>query len=329
MRSLIIATEVQKKWPESQIHFILNRNAPYAKDCPFPKQLIDTTPTKDIRGVNSIMSELMPDVVIFDASGRKAHFQHAKNIGAKTVFFSQHTKKRSKGLKLNRLKLIDHHFVVQPKFIMPDLSWLQKMKLNWLNKEAPLCIGPVFSQPSKEQGQRLLSEYGLSEKQYLIFSAGSGGHKVNGELAAELFYQQAKTFSEKYDVDCVVIMGSNYPKKVPVSTERLTVLPSVDNPTFINLLAMAKATVISGGDALLQAIALKVPSLSVPVSKDQPARIDICYQHGFVMKVESKLSVKKIEKLYADAELKHELLRIADDSNGLPHVLESLKAVFR
>ena len=40
---------------------------------------------------------------------------------------------------------------------------------------------------------------------------------------------------------------------------------------------------LSGGDTLLQAIALNIPTLAVAVSKDQPSRIKQCVQHQLVL----------------------------------------------
>lgn len=287
MRSMIIADEVKRNWPHAYIKFILSKHAPYAAQCPYNAVLLDDTPTKQVKAVNQIITEYLPDIVIFDASGRKSQLAHAHKLGAKVVFISQHKRKRSRGMKIGRALVTDCHWVVQPEFVIGPISGLERLKLKLINKPIPLNIGPVFTQPDEACQTGLLAQYQLTKNEFVLFNAGSGGHKVNGELAADIFAQAAYESYKASGIVSVMVFGPNYPNPQP-ELEGVVVIPQLNNQQFINLLAASKAAVLSGGDTLLQAIALHKPTLAVPVSKDQPPRIEKCVSEKYVISCETK-----------------------------------------
>ncbi|MDI5846678.1 hypothetical protein [Shewanella xiamenensis] len=287
MRSMIIADEVKRNWPHADIKFILSKHAPYAAQCPYNAVLLDDTPTKQVKAVNQIITEYLPDIVIFDASGRKSQLAHAHKLGAKVVFISQHKRKRSRGMKIGRALVTDCHWVVQPEFVIGPISGLERLKLKLINKPIPLNIGPVFTQPDEACQTGLLAQYQLTKNEFVLFNAGSGGHKVNGELAADIFAQAAYESYKASGIVSVMVFGPNYPNPQP-ELEGVVVIPQLNNQHFINLLAASKAAVLSGGDTLLQAIALHKPTLAVPVSKDQPPRIEKCVSEKYVISCETK-----------------------------------------
>ena len=282
MRSLIIADAIQRQWPDAKIHFVLSQQAPYAKDCPYTTHFTELSPTKHPKEVNALVDELKPDLVIFDASGRQSQLQHAHRCGAKVVFISQHDRKMSRGLKFGRLKVTDSHWVVQPEFVMAKLSRLQKAKLKWLKKDAPIFAGPVFTPVDREAQQASMERLGLNEGQFILFNAGSGGHRLDNDLAADRFAELARRAAAKSSLTMVMVYGANYPGTLPELPGVIGV-KQMANQEFINLLAAAQGAVISGGDGLLQAISLQKPTLAVPVSKDQPARISACARQGVIL----------------------------------------------
>ncbi|MFB2760679.1 hypothetical protein ACE012_14400 [Shewanella xiamenensis] len=287
MRSMIIADEVKRNWPHADIKFILSKHAPYAAQCPYNAVLLDDTPTKQVKAVNQIITDYLPDIVIFDASGRKSQLAHAHKLGAKVVFISQHKRKRSRGMKIGRALVTDCHWVVQPEFVIGPISKLERLKLKLINKPIPLNIGPVFTQPDEACQTELLAKYQLTKNEFVLFNAGSGGHKVNGELAADIFAQAAYESYKASGIVSVMVFGPNYPNPLP-ELEGVIGIPQLNNQQFINLLAASKAAVLSGGDTLLQAIALHKPTLAVPVSKDQPPRIEKCVSEKYVISCETK-----------------------------------------
>jgi len=299
MRSLIIAKAMLKRWPDINIHFILNDQVNYLQDCPYTVHTSSGSPTKDVKTVNFVIKQLKPDLVIFDASGRASQFEQAKSVGAKVAFISQHNKKRNRGLKLNRLLSTDVHWVVQPDYCIKALSFWQTSKLALFNKVAPKNIGAVFESSNAEYKQQILEKYKLIANNYFIVNAGSGGHVVEKKLAADIYYEAAALLYQKTNMKCVVVFGSNYPKELPKSENNtesdevgIQCLQNIDNKEFIALITAAKGCMISAGDTLLQAIALHKPCIAAPVSQDQPARLKVCSNKGLVLSAEpSSLSL--------------------------------------
>jgi len=287
MRSMIIAKALLFRWPNTNIHFILNEQVFYLNDCPYTVHTCKGSPTKHASRVNDIIGEVTPDLVIFDASGRGGNFKKAKEVGAKVAFISQHNKKRSRGLKLNRLLHTDIHWVAQPDYSIKPISYWQRAKLSLFNKKTPKNIGPVFDLSSTEDQAFLLKGYGLIKDNYFVFNAGSGGHKIADSLATDIYYRAAREFyqqtlARKIKMKCVVIFGSNYPKNLPEDNDIIT-LKNIENKDFITLLLNAKGCVISAGDTLLQCIALHKLCVAAPVSPDQPARLKLCHHNDLVL----------------------------------------------
>jgi len=286
-RSLIIANAIKQLWPLADIHFILNAQVPYFSSCPYSVHGCIDSATKDIVGVNNIISKLKPDLVVFDASGRAQQFKHAKTTGAKVAFISQHKKKRARGLKLNRLFNTDAHWVVQPEFSIEPLNQWQNFKLSFLNKPALKNIGAVYSPLEEKSKQEVLEQFHLIENEFFLFNAGSGGHKNSSQLSADVYYQVAKQFHQKTGLACIMVFGANYPHDIPKSimdnTSPLICVRALSNEQFIALLTSAKGRVISAGDTILQCIALNKVSVAAAVSKDQPKRLAFCGQKGLIL----------------------------------------------
>ena len=331
MRSMIIADEVKRLWPSAEIKFILSQQAPYAAQCPYPAVLLEDTPTKQVKAVNQIMSDYLPDIVLFDASGRKSQLVHAHKLGAKVIFLSQHKRKRSRGMKIGRALVTDCHWVVQPEFVIGPISWLDRLKLKLINKPAPLNIGPVFTQPDESTQAALLAQYQLTQNEFVLFNAGSGGHKVNGELAADIFAQAAHESYKASGIRSVMVFGPNYPKSLP-NLAGIILITQLDNQQFINLLAASMAAVLGGGDTLLQAIALHKAILAVPISKDQSNRIAACKLKQLVMACTAESSeiqdavkalIKKVENNDG-----YELQCKASDLNGLNVAIREIHNVY-
>ncbi|CAM3407802.1 glycosyltransferase family 9 protein [Shewanella violacea] len=320
MRSKIIADEVMNRWPKAKIDFVLNRHVSYIGDCPYSTHLVDDTPTKKIREVNQLITELKPDLVIFDAAGRKAQLKHAHNMGAKVIFISQHRRKRSRGMKIARARVTDSHWVVQPKFVIGDISRFDKFLLGLIKRKHPIYTGSIFTSPTSEQQKALFDQYDIKQGEYLLYSAGSGGHSLKNGLAADLFAQVAKTIFRETGIPSLMVFGPNYPKSLP-DLEGVIAIPHLNTCEFINLLAGAKAAILSGGDTMLQSIALKIPTLAVAISKDQPGRINSCVAANLILACGSEQLdiLTKTRQLLEVEYLKNlqEKMAVLNDINGL------------
>ncbi|MGO2330297.1 MAG: glycosyltransferase family 1 protein [Pseudoalteromonas nigrifaciens] len=331
MRSLLLAQTLKAELADKvDVHFVLNKHSSYAEACPFETTLLNHSATKERGKVVQVIEKIKPDVVIFDCAGRAAHMKAAKNAGAKVVFISQHAKKRAKGLKLNRAGLIDFHWVVQPNYCIEPLSWLEKAKLALFPLASPANVGPFIVFATIEQKKQVLNNFKLESQGYFIVSAGSGGHVIEGSNCADVYFQAALKISQRTGLKGVVVFGSNYNKKLP-KTDQLLCLSSQGNEDFLALLSEAKMAVLSAGDTLLQAIAVRTPVVACAISKDQLARLESCVKTQVVVRSELEVDaiVARVEQvinepLYTKITQEYKYLEI---KNSFDVVTEGVKAL--
>jgi hypothetical protein len=234
-------------------------------------------------------------------------------------------------MKIGRALVTDCHWVVQPEFVIGPISWLDRLKLKLINRPEPLNIGPVFTQPDTITQSALLAQYQLTQNEFVLFNAGSGGHRVNGELAADIFAKAAHDCFIEFGITSVMVFGPNYPKSLPNLTG-IILISQLDNQKFINLLAASKAVVLGGGDTLLQAIALHKAILAVPISKDQSSRIAACILKKLVMAcaAESRVIQDAVKALIKKVENNdgYELQCKSSDLNGLNVAIREIDNVY-
>ncbi|MBU2882638.1 hypothetical protein KO525_08150 [Psychrosphaera sp. B3R10] len=286
MRSNIIASHFKSLHSDVDIHFVLSEQAPYKHDCQFPVHLTPSSPTNCTDEVNQIIDKLKPDIVIFDAAGRGQQMKHAMNTGAKVVFISQHPKKRAKGLMLSRLPFITQHWIAQPEFALPALSIWERVKLALYRKPLPTYLGCLYQQPSLTEEKTTLASFGLVENDYVLLSAGSGGHTLDGQPASVVFSDIAIKVSRELKLKCIVVLGSSFAGTVPANTASVYFVKKLENNSFIALLANCRFALLSGGGSLLQGIAMKKMVVTTSVAKDQPARIRACEKEQLVLSAE-------------------------------------------
>lgn len=327
MRSLILAQSLTSQHGDVDIRFILNQDAPYHRDCPYPVTLCPGSPTHHNILVNQQIQMFQPHTVVFDASGRVAQLAAAKAVGAHTIFICQHDKKLQKGLSWRRLRFTDAIWVVQPEAIMPPLSWWAMRKLRWLNKPQPRYLGAIYQSPPANELAQVLEHFNLRKNNYIVFSAGSGSHVLHGESAAGIFAKAAKHVSDKASYTCVFISGVNASTHADKTPNMLT-LSSLTPNVFIALLSQARLAVLSGGDSLLQAISLNVPVVCTAVAKDQQQRIDACAKAFGTALVSSKPKPKLLAAAALDqcknvtaTHAKSSPMPAPDTRNGLTQAL--------
>src|SRR5690349_4256856 len=76
-RSLALAHAMMHRWPDARVHFVLSREASYARDIPFPATLLPSSPTFHTAEVNALITSFRPTLVIFDNAGRSAQIRAA------------------------------------------------------------------------------------------------------------------------------------------------------------------------------------------------------------------------------------------------------------
>jgi hypothetical protein len=71
------------------------------------------------------------------------------------------------------------------------------MKLTLFKKPRPKNIGAVFTEPKLANKDEVFSNHSLMNEAYILFNAGSGGHKNKGELSTDLYYLAAQKIHQK------------------------------------------------------------------------------------------------------------------------------------
>lgn len=291
IRSLIVANKLKQEHAQIDIAFVLNKHAPYYHQCPFKVFGCDSSPTKDSKKVIQHIDNFSPDLAVFDASGRVAQLKHCHTNKIKTLFIAQHERKLKQGLRWRRLRYIDQICVVQPAFLLPELSFWDKYKLKMLNKPLPVYCGPVFAEPSSHHKKQMLAKFQLLENRFILFNAGSGGHMKQGINAAEEFVRAAECLSQTTKMQCVVVLGPSYMGSV-IDNPNLRVIKSLSPEEFNALLSQCGMAILTGGGALLYGIHCGKKIVASAVSADQPSRIKRCEAAGLMLS--SPLSAKSL-----------------------------------
>lgn len=331
VRSLCLAKELSRVHPDMQLAFGLNRNAMYIDDCPFEVFPLDDTPTRCTGAVLEMIDQFAPDLVIFDASGRVRQFAGCKRRNIRTVFIAQHQRKLNRALRFRRIKYTDLILVAQPPAFIKSHSILQKCWLKLFNKNSPVVAGPIFANVSLEQTQEYLQESGLVVGEYVVVNAGGGGNMLSSAgknvAAIELFVNAIQDLAREANKQVVVIPGRNY-KGVLTSglPNNVKVIPHCEEHEFNILLANASAALLSGGSALLQAIASGLTHiLAVPVAKDQKERIALCEKHYDIESCIPELEPLKLQcrMLFRNRDVNAKALRPAME-NGLQKAVNAI-----
>tara|TARA_B100000767_G_scaffold171946_1_gene160903 strand:- start:2 stop:673 length:672 start_codon:yes stop_codon:yes gene_type:complete len=212
---------------------------------------------------------------------------------------------------------------------MRPISCWQKAKLNVFNKLPPKNIGPVFELSDIDYQQQLLVSFNLTQGQYVIFNAGSGGHLIGHDLAANIYFQAAQRVASQYKVKCIMVFGDNYSEKLPQSSD-VVCIKSMPNQNFISLLANAMVCVISAGDTLLQCIALKKPCVATAISPDQPARLKLCASQQLVRvaKPNIKSLVEQITTIIKESAFKAAVTHNQPRNTGLEIIIKDIDLLF-
>jgi hypothetical protein len=278
-RCVAIASTAQARWPDTQIRFIVNGEARYAASSPFPTVLVQGSPTYNNVAVTQVIDEFAPQVVVFDSAGRVAQFARARRARAATVYVSSRFKTRWKGFRLRRMRVMDQHWLAWPRFLEGSLTRWEQFKLRLMGRPEIVFLDPVHERPDATRAAELRRRLGIGADPYLLFSAGGGGYERTGMPAPEIFARAAIDVQGAAGMKAVWVKGPNY-ESTSFDAAGLVALGALRADEMIDLLAGAQLAVVNGGSLLLQALALRVPTIAAPVAGDQPARIAACERQG-------------------------------------------------
>lgn len=277
-RSREIAMAIHKRWPDAEIHFVLSREAGYAKECPFPATLLPSSPTFHSREVGALIESIRPDVVIFDNAGRTAQLRSVVRAKGRVIYISSRARQRRKAFRLSWMRLIDEHWIAYPEFITGSLSVFEKIKLRLLGRPKIRYVDAVFPEASAIDQTALLARYDLQSRGYIAIVAGGGTSHKGAEDAPQIFALAAGKLADLGHRVVLVGLGKSISSAPGVTrTERL---PTAE---LIGIMRHARVVLTNGGDTLLQALACKCTCVASPIAHDQAERISRCAKEGLVV----------------------------------------------
>ncbi len=309
-RSLFLAQSLVARHPGWDVRLVVAETAPYIDEGPLPIFRTTRSPTMVPNEVAVILDEFRPSVVIFDCAGRRRSLRLASRLGARTVFISNHSRKRRRGFRISRLRYTDDHWILQPHFICGGLTAVERLKLRMLGKPAPIFLGPVFPEATLPTH--------APDQPFFVCCPGGGGKMVQGRQSGAVFADAARDVAEELDIRGVVVTGGNFTGELPASCQ-LQVHRSLPGHELAGLLSAAQFALVGGGDLLQQAIANRVPTVSAPTALDQPLRIEAFEQRGLCISATPDRLAEVAVAAYSDGRLSSlvEQLRCSDISNGL------------
>jgi hypothetical protein len=276
-RALAIARGVERRWPDAEIHFIVNRNANYGNSVPYPTTQIDGTPTHSGRAVIECLNAQRPDVVIFDSAGRARQLRAAAMLGARRVYISSRAKTRWKGFRLRRMRYLDEHWVAGPELLALRLGPLERFKLALVPTLKVRFLPACFEPPDEALGRAVVSRYGLTAGEFVLFCPGGAGRFRGLAHGPTVFRDAARAVAERSAVQAIVVGVSS-----DEATPGVISVPVLPNAELMALATAARLCVINGGSLLPQCLAQRAACVCAPIAGDQQRKIDEAVEHGLV-----------------------------------------------
>jgi hypothetical protein len=266
-QSLAIAHASLQRWPSAAIHFLLNREAPYAAKTPFDATYLASSPTFCTPEVIAKINTFRPDIVIFANAGRSVQFRAAREAGASVVFISYRRRKRFKASRLRWMRLIDDHWIAFPRFIAGGPVPFENIKRRLLGKPAPRYLDIVL--PPMDQTERVTPDLlNLDSCGPPVLVVPGGGAAPPNAPDAPARFRAAAVILAETDVPTVYVGPGD--GTTPATLRACTFLPQRD---LFDLMRRARLVITNGGQTMLQALAFGIPCVAAPIARDQPIRV--------------------------------------------------------
>jgi UDP:flavonoid glycosyltransferase YjiC (YdhE family) len=331
MRCLIIARELRRAEPQSEIHFIVSRTAVFREAVEFPIHDSDASPTLSTPQVFEALQAFAPHVVVFDNSGRTSQLRAARRVGARVVFSSRTPHLRRKAFRLKWMRLLDEHWMVFPRFITGELGWSEKLKLRLYPQYRSRHLDTLF--PPSDPGARSawLASRGLAEGRFVVFVPGGRGESSRVAQPTELFAAAARNYVARTGGSAVVLTGRAQDSGGS-DMAGLTLLPRISPEEVQHALAGARVVVSNGGTTMVHALAHGRPLVAVPLAADQGRRIRRAVKLGAVASARPTADAiaAAASSLLEDAERRQDMARrIAELGirNGVEEAVAALMAL--
>lgn len=328
-RSLAIAHAVRRRWPDSGIHFVLSRQAPYAPTVPYPATLLDSSATFHSAAVAELIGKFKPHLVIFDNAGRTAQLRAARAAGARIVYISARSRQRRKAFRWRWMRLIDEHWIAYPQFIAGGISMLERFKLNRLRRPIVRYLDVILSRGG-EARDSVLARAGLKFDAYVLMVPGGGTGHPRASDATSTFLAAARTLAQG-GVPTVLVGAKGGADKGMLPSSQLQCLDSLPQASLAKLMQAARLIVTNGGSTLLQAIACGAACIAVPIAKDQVQRIRRCVEADVAQAaaLDAASIVHAADELLRDDAARHALARRASNLRLADGVDVALAALTR
>jgi hypothetical protein len=336
-RSLAIAAGLRRQWPGCSIRFVLNREAPYAMSAPYPVTLLEDSPTRTTTAVNACIRQERPDVVIFDSSGRMAQYRAARDAGARIVYVSSRPKTRWKGFRWRRMRLLDQHWIAQPRFLGGELTRWQRWKLRLVGRPSVLFLDALHEPLDTAATASLMHELGLASQHFAVLCPGGGGIFEKEIDAAQVFVDAARELAASRRGTLVVaIVGQRISERMRLVAipPNLIVLASLPNGVLMGLIDASVASAVNGGSLMLQSLRQQAPLVAAPIARDQLERVRQCGAAGYVLAaaLDAPAIVASMGRLLDEPGLRDALRRRAGGlalSNGVETAVTAVEELLR
>lgn len=276
-RARSLADALKARSPNVETHFVLHRDAPYARNFHHPATLLPASPTLCTAEVERAIADFAPQVVIFDNAGRTGALRAARRIGARVIYVSSRGRQRYKAFRLRWMRLLDEHWISYPATIAGGTSMLERLKLKLLGRPTLRFLDTVLAPADEASAQALLGSFGNPD---LIIVPGGGSQFHDSAMTPAHFARWGEAIAERgYKV--AFVAGPAYAESSRAS-ERFCVLRDVRGGALRVLLERSRLVLVNGGDTMLQALALGKACVAVPIAGDQPARVRRCVELGAV-----------------------------------------------
>jgi UDP:flavonoid glycosyltransferase YjiC (YdhE family) len=271
LRCATLARALQQRWPMVRVHFVVNRDAPHARDLEFEATLVASSPTLEPEAVTDLIRTLRPDVVLFDNAARSRTIEAAHASGAAVVLISSRPRQRRKGFRTYWMRRLSEHWIAYPRQIAGDLSLLERTKLALLQRPRVRFLGALHAPSTAESRARTLALYGLAEDRFVLFVPG-GSDEPHPKMPAayDVFAAAARDLAT--DGVTVVVVGARGARATD-TPNNLHRLGFVSGETLADLEGAATVIVVNGGHSLLAALRSGRACVAAALRPDQTRRV--------------------------------------------------------
>jgi ADP-heptose:LPS heptosyltransferase len=276
-RARSLADALKARWPDVETHFVLHREAPYARNFHHPATLVPASPTLCTAEVKRVIAQFAPQVVIFDNAGRTGALRAARRTGARVIYVSSRGRQRYKAFRLRWMRLLDEHWISYPAMIAGGATLLERLKLRLLGRPTLRFLDTVLAPADEPAAQTLIADFGMPD---VLIVPGGGSQFHDSAMTPAHFARWGEAIAA-HGYKVAFVAGPAYAESAHTS-DRFCVLREVRGGALRVLLERSRIVLVNGGDTLLQALALGKACVAVPIAGDQPARVTRCAELGAV-----------------------------------------------